>query len=222
MAHFEAEITGENLGLAMLALNRAGIPTISDGYELGASAPSGRSKRRFVGSPSFVILAVIVLAFFAQRLISPAEEAPTYDRFLAQVERQPETIDRVTVNTKTTDLEVDERDGDEYTLGYPPSSEGELIDTLRSRGIEVVVESKGGSVLSLVLYVLPFLIFFVFWLYLMRRMRRQGGREEGPAGRGPSTLKAVVEAESTWAAEALVKRALPADAEYGVKAAERG
>ena len=51
--------------------------------------------RRFFRSALFPILIVIVLAFFAQRLISPSqqEETPTYNEFIAQIENDPE-LDR--------------------------------------------------------------------------------------------------------------------------------
>ena len=43
---------------------------------------------RFFKSAAFPILIVVVLAFFAQKLISPGnrEEEPTYSEFLTQVE----------------------------------------------------------------------------------------------------------------------------------------
>ena len=44
--------------------------------------------RRLFRSAAFPILIVIVLAFFAQRLISPGEQEdpPTYNEFIAQIE----------------------------------------------------------------------------------------------------------------------------------------
>ena len=47
--------------------------------------------RRFFRSAAFPILIVIVLAFFAQRLISgpSSDTTPTYDQFIPQVKNQP-------------------------------------------------------------------------------------------------------------------------------------
>ena len=78
--------------------------------------------RRFFRSAAFPILIVIVLAFFAQRLISPPsnEETPTYNEFLAQIEKSPNAIDTVTFQQKTETVKVTETNGDEYSTGYPP------------------------------------------------------------------------------------------------------
>lgn len=219
-ARFDVEVTGEDLGRARAALDAAGIPTTSNASGLEGSSKRPAPGRRFLRSGAFSILVVIALAFLAQRLISPAEEmsGSTYDRFLNQVERAPETIERVTLETESTEIEVVERDGDEYTTGYPPSTEESLVNSLRRQEIETVVEgSDGGSVLSVIFYVLPFLLFFGFWLYLSKRMDRGGT----PGAWGPGDLKAVVDAESPEAAERLVRNNLPRDAGYQVRSARR-
>ena len=61
--------------------------------------------RRFFRSAAFPILIVIVLAFFAQRLISPAtqEETPTYTEFIAAGRGSPDLDqESVTIKQKTT------------------------------------------------------------------------------------------------------------------------
>ena len=66
--------------------------------------------RRFFRSAAFPILIVVVLAFFAQRLISPTErkEDPSYNQFIEQVDNGQ--IEEVTFNTKDNTLEVKETD----------------------------------------------------------------------------------------------------------------
>jgi cell division protease FtsH len=86
--------------------------------------------RRFFRSAAFPILIVVVLAFFAQRLISPPEtkEEPSYNEFVSQVESGQ--IEEVTFKTKDNVLEVTETDaagGDEYETGFlDPGGSGPL------------------------------------------------------------------------------------------------
>ncbi len=135
--------------------------------------------RRFFRSAAFPILIVVVLAFFAQRLISPNEgtEPPTYNEFLAQVESGQ--IEEVTFNTKDNSLNVKETNGDEYETGFLDSadSQAQLQNTLERLDVKYDIKDKGGSsILSLLTYILPFLLFFAFWIFLMNQMQGGGSR----------------------------------------------
>jgi cell division protease FtsH len=135
--------------------------------------------KRFFRSAAFPILIVIVLAFFAQRLISPSdpEETPDYTQFISQVEHQPTSIKDVTVQQKTNTLHVTETDGSEYTTGYPAEGAVDVTNILRRHDIDTTVEGTGGSsFLSILTYILPFLLFFGFWLFLMNQMQGGGSR----------------------------------------------
>jgi cell division protease FtsH len=135
--------------------------------------------RRFFRSAAFPILIVIVLAFFAQRLISPStqEETPDYSAFISQVEDRPTTIKDVTVQQKTNTLHVTETDGTEYTTGYPADGAIDVTNILRRNDIDTSVEGTGGSsFLSILTYILPFVLFFGFWLFLMNQMQGGGSR----------------------------------------------
>src|SRR5688500_15992545 len=133
--------------------------------------------RRFFRSAAFPILIVIVLAFFAQRLISPGpkEETPNFGEFQSQIEEKPDSIESVTFEQKTQTLKVTEAEtdgGGEYSVGYPTELEDSLVNSLRREGIEYDVEGTGGSsFLSLLTYILPFLLFFGFWIFLMNQMQ---------------------------------------------------
>jgi ATP-dependent Zn protease len=219
VAAFDVEVRGDRLGSARAALNDAGIPTLSSGGDVPEGPPQRRGGflRRITRSAAFPILLVIIVAFFAQRLISPGDtDAPTYDEFLTQVERAPQTIDRVTLDPDNTELEVDERDGDEYALGYPPDAEETVVNQLRRQGIETDVESTGGGGIgSLLAYLLPFLLFFAFFVYVMRRSRREGWADaQGQVTR----LRAVVSAKSAEEAGDYVRQALPTDGGYELSA----
>jgi cell division protease FtsH len=135
--------------------------------------------RRFFRSAAFPILIVVVLAFFAQRLISPNEgtEPPTYNEFLQQVDSGQ--IEEVTFNTKDNVLNVKESNGDEYETGFLDSadSQAQLQNTLERNGVKYDIKGKGGSsLLSLLTYILPFLLFFAFWIFLMNQMQGGGSR----------------------------------------------
>ncbi len=135
--------------------------------------------RRLFRSAAFPILIVIVLAFFAQRLISPGEQEdpPTYNEFLAQIENDADSIKTVTLEPKTQTAKVVETNGEEYSTGYPPNTEESLVNTLQRNDIDTDVESTGGSgFLNILTYILPFLLFFGFWIFLMNQMQGGGSR----------------------------------------------
>ena len=152
--------------------------------------------KRFFKSAAFPILLVVILAFVAQRVISPdtGQEPPTYNQFLTMVERGE--IADVTINTKDNTLEVTEEPagqkadaanadnasgsgdtGEKFETGYPPNTEQSLLNQLDQNDVAVTVEGSGGSsILSMLIYVLPFLLFFGFWIFLMNQMQGGGSR----------------------------------------------
>ncbi len=135
--------------------------------------------KRFFRSAAFPILIVLVLAFFAQRLITPGEqtEAPTYNEFLTQIEEDPESIDKVTLQAQKNKIEVLESNGEEYETGFPQNTEESLVNTLQRNDVETVVEGESGSsILSLLTYILPFVLFFAFWVFLMNQMQGGGSK----------------------------------------------
>jgi cell division protease FtsH len=137
--------------------------------------------RRFFRSAAFPILIVIVLAFFAQRLIGGAggPPSPTYKDFVNAVKHRPGSIASVTVQPKTNDLQVTKANGDSYTTGYPNNTENAFMPLLDNpkNGIDVKVEGTGGSSLfSILTYILPFILFFGFWFFLVNQMQGGGSR----------------------------------------------
>ena len=61
---------------------------------------------RFFKSAAFPILIVVVLAFFAQKLISPGEQQKdtSYSQFITQVDN--DQVKKVTLNTKNNRVDV--------------------------------------------------------------------------------------------------------------------
>jgi cell division protease FtsH len=84
---------------------------------------------RFFKSAAFPILIVVVLAFFAQRLISPGQQQrdPNYSQFLSQVERGQ--VKDVTLNTKNNRIDVQVQGGRKYQTAYPDNTEQNLVNT---------------------------------------------------------------------------------------------
>ena len=93
--------------------------------------------RRFFRSAAFPILIVIVLAFFAQRLLhdSSAPKPPTLSEFLTQVKQEPSSFDEVTFQPKSNTIDVKPKTESSYSIGYPNNYEPELVKTLQRKGV---------------------------------------------------------------------------------------
>jgi cell division protease FtsH len=135
--------------------------------------------KRFFRSAAFPILIVVVLAFFAQRLISPGSghQTPDYNTFIQRIDQGQ--IESVTWNTKDNTLNVKQTDGTSYDESYPDSdsAQAELLNNLQQHNVKTEIKGKGGSsLLSLLTYILPFLLFFAFWIFLMNQMQGGGSR----------------------------------------------
>src|SRR3712207_1080590 len=137
---------------------------------------------RFFKSAAFPILIVVVLAFFAQRLISPNDEPdpPTYPVFVQQVKAGE--IKAVEVSDKHNTIKVEKRDGQKYETGFVTEYGDEIMETLvaAERGGQLekldVSGRKSNGWLSLLTYVLPFLIFIGFWIFLMNQVQGGGSK----------------------------------------------
>jgi cell division protease FtsH len=129
---------------------------------------------RFFKSAAFPILIVVVLAFFAQRLISPGDrtEPPPYSTFLQQV--QQGDVKSATLSTKNNRVDVELKSGTKYETAYPDNTEQNLVNQLQANDVRTDVKPKGGSGwLTALTYILPFVIFLLFWLFIINQM--QGG-----------------------------------------------
>jgi cell division protease FtsH len=133
--------------------------------------------RRFFKSAAFPILLVVILAFVAQRVISPGsdKDSPSYSQFLTKVEAGE--IKEVDVNTKDNTLDFKQRNGESFSSGYPPNTEQSLINELRENKVDTDVHGSGSSgLLSLLTFILPFILFLGFWIFLMNQMQGGGSR----------------------------------------------
>ncbi len=137
---------------------------------------------RFFKSAAFPIIIVIVLAFFASKLISRSDQAEktSFSQFLTQVEQGG--IKSVTLNTKYNAAEVTLPNDKKYEVGYPVDYADVLVNKLRAaeqaNNIQNfdVKPARSSVILSLLTYVLPFLLFIGFWIFLMNQVQGGGSK----------------------------------------------
>jgi cell division protease FtsH len=138
---------------------------------------------RFFKSAAFPIIIVIVLAFFASKLISRSDQAEktTFSQFLTQIDTRG-GIKSVTLNTKYNSAEVTLPNDKKYEVGYPVDYSDVLVNKLRQaeennniQGFDVK-PARTSVILSLLTYVLPFLIFIGFWIFLMNQVQGGGSK----------------------------------------------
>jgi cell division protease FtsH len=138
---------------------------------------------RFFKSAAFPILIVVVLAFFAQKLIGGTgskEPTPSYGDFTAQL--QAGQVKSVEVKTKDNTLVVKPRTGQQYETGFLPDNADRLESRLEAAKAQRRIEDfqiqgkKTNGWLSLLTYVLPFLIFIGFWIFLMNQVQGGGSK----------------------------------------------
>ncbi len=139
--------------------------------------------RRFFKSAAFPILLVVILAFVAQKVISsPSDDkAPSYNELVSSKEQggliASGKIEKISINTKDNTLDVERRNGESFSTGYPPNTEQSLLNLIDRNQVETTVHGTGGSsLLSLLTYILPFVLFFGFWIFLMNQMQGGGSR----------------------------------------------
>ena len=136
--------------------------------------------RRFFRSAAFPILIVIVLAFFAQRLLNgdEKEKTPTLSEFQAQVQERSRRVRRghLPAEEQHDPGPAEERQRVLGRLSRTTTSR-QLVRILERHDVAFNAEGTGGSsFLSILTYILPFILFFGFWLFLMNQMQGGGSR----------------------------------------------
>src|SRR3954468_13141485 len=137
---------------------------------------------RFFKSAAFPILIVIVLAFFASKLISDSDQPnkPNFQQFLTQVDQGK--VQSVVMRTKDNSLEVTLDGGAKYQTGYPMNYEPILTTKLLKDADTGALQSfdvkpaHSSVILSLLTYVLPFVLFFGLWIFLMNQVQGGGSK----------------------------------------------
>jgi cell division protease FtsH len=136
---------------------------------------------RFFKSAAFPILIVVVLAFFAQKLIGSSSHGPhyTFGNLIYQLDHGQ--VKSLSLDQKSNSAAVVTTSGAKYTVGYPDSYAPTLItDATKdlptgSSGLDVQSKSSSGW-LSLLTYILPFIIFIGFWIFIMNQVQGGGSK----------------------------------------------
>ena len=137
---------------------------------------------RFFKSAAFPILIVVVLAFFASKLVDQSNKTapPSFGTMVQQINNglvQKLTLDQKD-NSATVVLKAS-AGGGTYSTGYPDNYVTTLIsDTIKNDGGNALdVQSKGSNGwISLLTYILPFLLFLGFWLFIMNQVQGGGSK----------------------------------------------
>jgi cell division protease FtsH len=138
---------------------------------------------RFFKSAAFPILIVVVLAFFAQKLISTGDQKapPTYGQFVADLQTKG-VIKSVDLKTKDNVVAVTQTDGKKYETGFTDQGVSTLQDQLAKAKATGNISNydieprKSSALLGLLTYVLPFVIFIAFWIFLMNQVQGGGSK----------------------------------------------
>jgi cell division protease FtsH len=134
---------------------------------------------RFFKSAAFPILIVVVLAFFASKLVGTGSHSPVpnFGQTLSLIGHHG--VRSVTLDQKDNSMSVVLTDGTKYSTGYPNGYVKQIVDTVTKveGGSALNVEdTSSNGWLSLLTYLLPFVIFIGFWLFLMNQVQGSGGK----------------------------------------------
>ncbi len=138
---------------------------------------------RFVKSAAFPLLIVVVLAYFASRLISPGTDVKdaTYSDFTAQLDQR--RVKDVELRQKDNTAHVTTVDGKEYEVGFLSGEsadklEGQLQaakDQGKLQNFDIKGTKTNGWVAALT-YLLPFVLFIGLWIFLMNSVQGSGSK----------------------------------------------
>ena len=137
---------------------------------------------RFFKSAAFPILIVVVLAFFAQKLIGNSSHSPHYSfgNLLTQLESRPSQVKTLTLHEKDNTASVTLTNGQKYSVGFPDQYTPELINaghTYIADQSQFDIQGRASNGwLSLLTYILPFVIFIGFWIFLMNQVQGGGSK----------------------------------------------
>jgi cell division protease FtsH len=134
---------------------------------------------RFFKSAAFPILIVVVLAFFAQKLIGNGgrTQKETFGELIQQLNQGK--VQSLSLHEKDNTAAFTLVDGTKATVGYPDGYVSQLIGAaqhkLQPNNFDIQGKTSSGW-LSLLTYILPFIIFIGFWIFLMNQVQGGGSK----------------------------------------------
>jgi len=138
---------------------------------------------RFFKSAAFPILIVVVLAFFAQKLIGNSGHAPHYTFGNLVTQLQDNEVKSLTLKEKDNTADVSllaQYGGQKYSVGFPdqyaPTLIGLAHDHIADQSQFDIQGRSSNGWLQLLGYILPFVLFALFWLFLMNQVQGGGSK----------------------------------------------
>ena len=134
---------------------------------------------RFFKSAAFPILIVVVLAFFAQKLIGGSHHGTPQSFGNLEYQLTNHQVRKLSLDQKSNSAQVTLTSGKQYSVGYPDTYAPTLINQAK-RDVSPQnfnVQSKSSSAwLSLLTYLLPVVLFIAFWFFLMNQVQGGGSK----------------------------------------------
>ena len=139
---------------------------------------------RFFKSAAFPIVVVVVLAFFAQKMIidnSGSKQANTWNEFTQAANTGKVQYLKTNLGDNSLKYSVTKADGSQtVTIGIPSTSlMDQAISAAEANNANVVVDgsvTSGSPWWSILVTILPFVLFFAFWIFLMNQMQGGGSK----------------------------------------------
>jgi cell division protease FtsH len=132
---------------------------------------------RLFKSALFPILVVLVLAFFALKIVnsSSSSKSPTWSSLVADTNADKVTQIKSDLGGNSVTYHVGAK---VYSVGIPSVALlNKELALAQDQGLQVDGAKTGGSPWwSALITILPFLLFFVFWIFLMNQMQGGGSK----------------------------------------------
>ena len=135
---------------------------------------------RLFKSALFPILVVIVLAFFALKIInsSSSSRPTTWSDLVSWTQNGKVASLKSDPAGNSVSFKLTNNPDKTYSVGVPsPNLLNEELTAARTNGVTIDGAKTGGSPWwSALITILPFLLFFVFWIFLMNQMQGGGSK----------------------------------------------
>ena len=134
---------------------------------------------RFFKSAAFPILIVVIIAFFAAKLIVPSsQKGPAHSYQTLVTEDIPNhQVASANIKTKDNSVSITLKNKEKYEVGFVDQSEPQLTEELRKSGAKFNVESNKTSIWpSLLTFLLPLVLILGFWFFLINQVQGGGSR----------------------------------------------
>jgi cell division protease FtsH len=136
---------------------------------------------KFSKSAAFPILIVVILAFFAQQLISGPSEKKDVGFGEFQTQLANNEIKSVEMRNRSNELQIVRKDKTEYRVGFATDYGDTLTkDLLKAEDsgklAQFEVKGTGAAWWSSLIYIVPFILFIGFWFFIMNQMQGGGSK----------------------------------------------